>query len=46
MQAVYYKVFGAVLDPSKPIAEQTALPLDASLYNYTITFPTAPNVVG
>lgn len=45
-QAVYYIALEAVLDPTEPIDQQPALPLDGALYNYTLTFPSAPNVTG
>eukprot|EP00884_Botryococcus_braunii_P005108 jgi/Botrbrau1/14599/Bobra.242_2s0009.1 len=44
--AVYYISQYAVSDPSKPVTEKTMLPLDGSKYNYTMTFPTFPNVSG
>eukprot|EP00884_Botryococcus_braunii_P005111 jgi/Botrbrau1/14600/Bobra.242_2s0010.1 len=44
--AVYYTPQFAVSDPSKPVTEETKLPLDGSKYNYTLTFPTFPNVSG
>eukprot|EP00884_Botryococcus_braunii_P021820 jgi/Botrbrau1/8321/Bobra.0081s0010.1 len=44
--AVYYSALTAVKDPNKPFTEQDPVPLDGSLYNYTITLPTYPNVTG